>query len=121
MFVLLRRCDLKTIRLKLIAIYILNVLDIIFTLLLVKTGLFIEGNYLMGQIINNGALTLIVKVIIVGALVAILYKRIEKATIKQLAISNIILNSCLGLYLLINLSHIVWATLSLICYSIGIV
>ena len=79
MLVLLKRCDLKTIRLKLIAIYILNVLDIIFTLLLVKTGLFLEGNYLMGQIINNGALALIVKVVIVGALLGILYKRIKNS------------------------------------------
>jgi hypothetical protein len=121
MFVLLRRCDLQTIRLKLIAIYILNVLDIIFTLILVKTGLFIEGNYFMGKMINNSALALVVKVVIVGALLAILYKRIEKATIKQLAISNIIINICMGFYIFINLSHIIWVALSLFCYSIGII
>ena len=119
MFVLLKRCDLKTIRLKLTAIYILNVLDIVFTLILIKTGLFVEGNYFMVKMINNSALALVVKVVVVGALLAILYKRIEKATLKQLAISNVIVNSCMGIYVLINLSHMVWVAFSLFCYSTG--
>jgi hypothetical protein len=117
MFVLLRRCDLKAIRLKFTTIYILNILDIIFTLILIKTGLFIEGNYFMSQIIGNSALVLAIKVIIVGALLAILYKRMETATIKQLAISNIFINSCMGVYILINLSHVIWALFSFFYFS----
>lgn len=117
MFVLLRRCDLKAIRLKLTTIYILNILDIIFTLILLKTGLFIEGNHFMRQIIGNSFLVLAIKVLIVGALLAILYKRMETATLKQLAISNIFINSCMGVYILINLSHIIWTLLSFFYFS----
>lgn len=121
MLVLLRRCDLKAIKLKLTTIYILNISDIIFTLILIKTGLFIEGNFFMSQIIGNSSLVLAIKVIIVGALLAILYKRMETATNKQLAISNVFINSCMGFYILINLSHIIWAFLSFFFFYIGII
>lgn len=65
-------------------LYILNVADILFTLLLLKTGLFEEANGVMAGIAIDPIKSILIKVVIVGILLYIVYKRMNKATLKQL-------------------------------------
>lgn len=109
---LLKTRDLILIREKLIIIYTLNVTDIIFTLLLVNTGVFLEANTIMAPLVNNRQLlSIIIKVVIPFALLFWLYHRMEDATEKQLYQTNIIINGCLIFYGLINISHVLWIIL----------
>ncbi len=104
--------DLGSIRRKLITIYIFNVTDIIFTVFLVNTGMFLEVNAIMALIVNNRQLlSIIIKVVIPFVLIFSVYQRIKEATEKQLYQSNIIINGCLIFYGLINVSHVVWSIL----------
>lgn len=88
--------------------YFLNVTDIIFTLLLLKTGMFKEANGVMVNIVENPVLSLMIKVVIIGFILYYLTKRMLMATNKQLYISNYIINGALGIYSIINLMHIIY-------------
>lgn len=104
--------DFGSIRRKLIAMYILNVTDILFTNFLVNTGMFLEVNAIMAPIVNNRQLlSIIIKVVIPLLLLFGVYQRMKDATEKQLYESNIIINGCLIFYGLINISHVVWSIL----------
>ena len=104
--------DLCSIRKKLIAIYIMNVTDIIFTIFLVNTGMFLEINAIMAPIVNNRQLlSIIIKIAIPFVLLFWVYGRMRKATEKQLYQSNILTNGCLIFYVLVNISHIIWTIL----------
>ncbi|MBU3159872.1 hypothetical protein KPL37_08920 [Clostridium frigoris] len=108
----LKTGDLCSIKRKLISIYLLNVTDIIFTIILVNTGLFLEFNAIMASLVNNSQLlSIIVKVLLPFALLLGVYQRMKDATVKQLYQSNIIINGCLIFYGLINISHVVWCIL----------
>lgn len=96
----------KNIRKKFILLYSLNVLDIIFTLLLLRTGLFKEINGTMVGIVENAMLSLFLKIVVVGILVFAVAKRMLEATNKQLRISNVIISFMLLIYIIINLMHI---------------
>ncbi|MGL4570184.1 MAG: DUF5658 family protein [Clostridium sp.] len=100
---------------KLKLLYLLNVTDIIFTLILIKTGLFEEVNSIVKGMIDSPLKVLFLKIIFIGILLYILIKRMEKATEKQLRIANIIITIALICYLLINILHIIYII------SIGIV
>lgn len=115
-FILLKRHDLKTIRLKLAAIYVLNVTDIIFTLYLLSTGIFIEANSIMKSIIGND-MTFSIKVMLPAILIAYIAVRLSRASDKQLHGANIIVNLCLIFYAAINVFHIIWCSFS-ICWSL---
>lgn len=93
---------------KFIILYILNLADITFTLALLETGLFIEANSFMAGIVEDPILSLLLKVDLVGVLLLIVYKRMIKATDKQLKIANYIFNVVIILYSLINISDVVW-------------
>ena len=99
---------LESLKTKFIAIYLLNVTDIIFTLLLLRTGQLIEANGIMRNIIDNEFLSMAIKIFVPLVLFIYIYIRMKKATEKQLIISNRIINACLILYILINISHVVW-------------
>ncbi|MBU3188762.1 DUF5658 family protein [Clostridium bowmanii] len=111
----LKTRDLGSIKRKLITMYILNVTDIIFTILLVNTGMFLEVNAVMAPFVNNRQLlSIILKVVIPFVLLLGVYKRIKEATEKQLYQSSIIVNGCLIFYGLINVFHIVWSILYIV-------
>ena len=102
--------DLISVKRKLILLYLLNVTDIIFTILLFNTGMFTEANILMAPLIKNDQLLgLSIKVLIPLILMIGVYLRIHKATEKQLSIANVLITGCLIFYGLINISHIVWS------------
>ncbi len=104
----LKSYNLKSIGKKFILLYVLNITDILFTLFLLHTGLFDEGNVLMKEVIDNNILSIIIKALLPITLLIIIYLRMQKATIKQLYISNIVIIVCLALYFLINISHLFW-------------
>ncbi|MGM9973018.1 MAG: DUF5658 family protein [Clostridiaceae bacterium] len=97
--------SLVNIKTKLLLLYLLNVTDLIFTLLLLSTGYYFEANILMAEIVNNTAATLLIKIILPAILLAVLYLRIIKATNKQLRIANYAINLVAILYILINIFH----------------
>jgi len=108
----LKSKDLNSIYKKLTALYILNVTDIIFTLFLINTGLFIEANYIMSNIINiNQLLSVLIKVFVPLILFVCIAFRMRNAREKQLYNANILMNIALISYFLINISHIIWITL----------
>ncbi|OPJ59785.1 DUF5658 family protein [Clostridium oryzae] len=111
MVTFLKSWSLTNIRKKFIVLYLLNVLDILFTLILLKTGLFSEANNLMYIIIDNNFLCFFVKIVCPALLLLFLYVRIEKATKKQLKISNTAINIVIIFYSLIVLSHISWMSI----------
>jgi hypothetical protein len=102
---------LGAIKIKFIIIYLLNVSDILFTLLLLQTGAFMEGNFFMRGLVKSEAFSLVVKLSIPMLLLYIIYKRIGAATEKQLAAGNTLINCCLAFYTLVNISHLVWIIL----------
>ena len=111
----LKTGDLGSIRRKLITLYIMNITDIILTILLINTGSFLEANTIMAPLVNNKQLlSITVKVVMPFVLLLGIYQRMKEATEKQLYQSNIIINGCLILYGIINISHVVCSTLYII-------
>lgn len=104
----IKDCSYKNVKWKFIILYMLNVSDIVFTLCLLETGLFIEANSFMVGIVTDPILSIIIKVVMIGVLLLIVYKRMASATDRQLKIGNYIFNVAIILYGLINLSHIIW-------------
>ncbi|MEG1004183.1 DUF5658 family protein [Clostridium sp.] len=100
---------------KLKLLYLLNVTDIIFTLILIKTGLFEEVNSVVRGMLDSPIKVMFLKIIFIGILIFILIKRMNTATEKQLKIGNVIITIALICYLLINLLHIIYIL------SIGII
>ena len=96
---------------KLFLLYFLNVSDIVLTLLLLKTGYFMEVNSVMVDVVSNPWLSIFLKVFIVLILILFLCRRMKQANSKQLFYSNIIICFAVLIYILINLSHMLWAIL----------
>ena len=102
---------LGLIKRKFVIIYVLNVSDIVLTILLLQTGAFMEGNVFMRGIVESKAKSFIIKIGIPLILLFLVYKRIRAATEKQLAIGNVLINCCLAFYAVINISHLLWIIL----------
>lgn len=103
--------NLITIRKKLIILYLLNVTDILFTLALLRTGLFREVNIFMVNAVQSPLISILLKVIFPAGLLYFLYKSICFSDSGQLKAANIGLIISLTLYSLVNLSHIIWVAL----------
>lgn len=100
------------IRNRLFCIYLLNVTDLIFTRILISTGLFYEANSLMAPVVaGNGGILL--KVGLTAGLLTWIYNRIKAARPEQMNHVRLLINICLGLYILINISHFVWLSMLL--------
>jgi hypothetical protein len=96
---------------KFILLYLLNVTDIIFTLLLLQTGLFAEVNILMIKAVQSPIASIILKIIIPAILLYYLYLSVKSSDEENLKASNIAVNISLTIYALVNLSHLVWVAL----------
>ena len=114
MYFSIKKHDLKSIKYKLEILFLLNVTDILLTIILIKTGLFEEVNILMKLVVNNTFLSLLIKIGLVSILLVGLFYRMKTATIKQLKIANKIILSAIFVYGLINLSHVAWSILAII-------
>ena len=93
---------------KLVFLYLLNVTDILFTLVLLRTGYFTEANSLMANAVQNPTIGFFLKLILPAVLLCYLNFRMKKATEKQRKTSNFLLNIVLFFYVLVNVSHVVW-------------
>lgn len=111
MIAFLRRNSLLSIKKKIIILYVLNVTDIIFTLVLLQTGFFREVNVFMIKAVENAWLGFGIKVIVPALLLSHLYKMIRDSDDGALRISNISINIALGIYAVVNLSHILWTAI----------
>lgn len=108
--------NLSNIKLKFLLLFLLNFTDIIFTLILIDTGYFIEVNPIMQQFIGNILLSLGIKIIVPALLLILIYYRMQRATFEQLKKSNRLIVIGLTLYTLVNLSHIFWLSLFVLNY-----
>lgn len=113
MTTLLKKYDLAAVKTKFFIIYILNVTDILFTLYLLSSNMFVEVNIFMIPIVQNTGESILLKVIIPLILLYVLFKRMKLATTSQLLISNKIINVCLLFYIGINMFHVLWVTILL--------
>jgi hypothetical protein len=108
MIAFIKNYSLDNIKNKLLMLYILNVTDIVFTLLLLSTGFYMEANGLMSNAVQSPAASIALKVILPAVLFICVYFRMHKATLQQLKKSNFLITGATVLYALINLSHLVW-------------
>lgn len=97
---------LQDIKRKVQILYVLNVVDMICTLMLLKTGHFIEVNLLLKSVVQEPIKMVFIKVLLPILLLFYLYQRIKKASPKQLKISNIVLNGAVIFYGLVNIIHV---------------
>jgi hypothetical protein len=111
MVAFIKNYSVAVIKKKFIILYMLNVMDIIFTVLLLQTGYFQEVNILMAKAVNNPIAGLLLKIILPAVLLIYIYKRIKDSDSSQLKASNIAVNISLTIYSLVNLSHLVWTVL----------
>lgn len=98
---------LENIKFKFLILYILNVTDMLFTVFLLYTGLFIEINFLMAKALQSLPASFMLKIVLPAVLLLCLYIRMRKANETQLKQSNIIINVVITVYLVINLWHLV--------------
>lgn len=92
---------------KLIVLYILNVTDYIFTLILLSSGHFIEANPLLYTGIN-GVGGFVLKCVVPLVLVLYLHIRFIFGKPKNQKAVNLLLNIILSYYAFVNLMHIFW-------------
>ena len=100
--------SLESIKNKFILLYILNVTDFIFTILLLSTGFYMEANTLMARVLESPAASFALKLVLPAVLFMFVHYRMRKATSQQLKQSNFLINGATLLYVLINISHLVW-------------
>ena len=102
----IKNYSIVNIRYKLSLLYLLNVSDIVFTLVLIRSGYYIEANPIMATIIYQPLKLLLFKILLPALLLCFIYIRMKKAIKHQLTISNTIINGALCGYGLLNLLHI---------------
>lgn len=110
----LKYYSLGDIKNKMVTIFILNVTDIIFTLILCGTGLFTEANPVAAVFVGNRYAALLIKSLIPAMLLACVYFRMRKATEAQLKKANVMIVAVLMAYVVINVSHVTWISVLLI-------
>ncbi|WP_427847043.1 DUF5658 family protein [Clostridium folliculivorans] len=111
MFNFLKNYNLSILKQKLLIIYFLNVSDIFFTLILVNSGYFYEGNSLIAITLNTPILAVLFKILIPASLIVFIYNRMKKASVNQLIYSNKIIIACMLFYSFVNLLHLIWLAL----------
>jgi hypothetical protein len=83
MITFIKDYNLESIRKKLILLYILNVTDILFTLLLLQTGYFTEVNIFMMKAVQSPVISVLLKIILPAALLFYIFKRMKDAEAMQ--------------------------------------
>lgn len=111
MIAFIKNYKLECIRKKFILLYLLNITDIIFTVMLLKTGYFEEVNIFMVKAVQSPAAIILLKIILPAALLYYIFYRIKDGDCTQLKTANITVNISLSIYTFVNLSHLVWTAL----------
>ncbi|MGL5676296.1 MAG: DUF5658 family protein [Cellulosilyticaceae bacterium] len=104
----LKNTTIPCLKQKLVLIYILNALDILFTFGLLKTGLFEEVNALMVPIVTNAFLSIIVKLIIPACLMIYILLKLDELDDMHLPICNIAVTIVFLIYSMITVMHFVY-------------
>ncbi len=112
MLAMISDCSIRNIKGKLAALYILNITDLVFTLILLGTGLFQEINFIMRLALDDPLLCFLLKIVLPAALIIYINIRIRKASTANLKKANILLNVIISFYFLINLNHIIWLVIT---------
>lgn len=92
---------------KLALLYVLNVTDYIFTLILISSGLFIEANPVLSTNIG-GVWGFMLKCVVPLFLLVYLHIRFSTDMPKHEKAVKILLGCILAYYIIINLFHIFW-------------
>lgn len=100
--------SLQYVKSKMVLVYVLNVTDIIFTLILCGAGACVEANPLAALFVGNTAASLAIKSLVPAALLAYLYFRVRKASDSQRKKANASIAALLVAYAFINVSHLTW-------------
>lgn len=90
----------------LILVYLLNVLDILFTLYLTSTGMFQEANPILKNIVtNNPLLSLIIKIFIPLCIIIYVIYKINKNPNINYKKHNLLIKGLLFFYIGLNILH----------------
>lgn len=96
---------------KLILLYVLNITDYLFTLILISSGMFVEANPVL-QFHIDGVGGFVLKCIVPLILLSYLHIRFLTNTSKHERIVKILLNTILIYYIAVNVMHIFWLTIT---------
>lgn len=100
---------MKNIIFKIGVIVGLNFTDIVATVLLLKTGMFKEGNYLLQTFVNKcPVLCVVFKTLLPLILLMYVYYRLKDASEKEIKRTNTALSILVVFYLFVNATHIMW-------------
>ena len=91
---------------KLILIYILNISDLLFTLILLQTGYIIEANPIMQPVVSDPILSICYKIILPALLLLYLFERVKQANQKEIFMTHLTLCFLILIYGIINVSHL---------------
>ena len=100
--------NLNGIKKKLIIIYILNVIDIVFTIALIKSGWFTEANGFMQSLVQSTLMSYVVKITIPATILLYIYMRVMNSDEKTLKMTNIGLLIPLIMYIGVDVLHVMY-------------
>lgn len=93
-------------RYKLYLLYILNILDLIFTWILLSTRKFYEANPIMALIINNYYISFVVKCVIPGIIVWFICRKLKQINDITFLFSNIVASFGVIVYAMVSFNHL---------------
>ena len=100
--------NLDGVKKKLIIIYILNVIDIVFTIALIKSGWFTEANGFMQSLVQSTLMSYVVKITIPATILLYIYMRVKNSDEKTLKMTNIGLLIPLIMYIGVDVLHVMY-------------
>lgn len=111
MLLFIKDYHISILKKKYIMLYLLNVIDIVFTVLLLRTGYFREVNLFMIKAVNKPMICVFLKLVLPAILLGYVYQLTKSGEEEQLKVSNIAVNISLSIYILVNMSHLVWSAM----------
>jgi hypothetical protein len=102
------KSDINSVSIKLTALYFFNITDLIITNFLLQTGMFVEANKIMINVIGSTTASTLIKIILPLILIVMLRYRLTGASSIQLARGNIMINLVLLFYIVVNIFHVIW-------------
>ena len=111
LIVFIKNHSFESLKRKLIMLYVLNLTDLLFTLLLLSTGYFMEANIFMVSTVASLPKSFLLKIIFPAVLLLYVFYRLQSANERQRKRTNILISGMTGVYLLINISHLLWLAL----------
>lgn len=106
MLYFLTNASIPNLKIKLTWIYILNALDILFTFGLLKTGLFLEVNFLMLTVVDNALLSILIKLIIPAFLMVYILINLDELPHIHLPLCNFAITVVFIIYSLLTCLHL---------------